>query len=156
MGTTQPSGCRIPPANAGLGARTRARPGAGSQPVPQFATTLANDVANLMAAEMALARAELRDVTDTLKAGVSGMASGIAIAIAGTVALLMSGVHALALVLPLSLSALIVGVTAVALGAGLLTGGPSRLDTGVAPPGTLASLVKVESTAQREANDPRA
>ena len=89
---------------------------------------LANETAILVRQEVALLRAELSEKLARTGQGAGALAGGALIAFSGWLALLASAVLGLSNVVAPWLAALIVGLVVLALGAGLLLFGKSRLD----------------------------
>lgn len=77
--------------------------------VPSLIMQLAEDLSTLVNNEVALAKSEVREAAEEAKAGVMAMAAGAILALAGVFILLLCCVYLLALVVPLWLSAFIVG-----------------------------------------------
>lgn len=80
---------------------------------------LATDIANLVRGEIALARAELEDKGARVISGLVTLFGALLLVYAGTVILLLAGVAALALVIPLWAAFLVIGAVIVALGGAL-------------------------------------
>ena len=106
----------------------------------QLVSDLTRETSELIQREVELARLELSQAVARVQAGVSAMAIGGVFALAGFLVLLAAAVLGLDIVLQTPwLSALIVGGVAVALGAGLLIAGKSRM-TRLTPERSLRSL----------------
>jgi hypothetical protein len=89
------------------------------RPLGELFAELARETGTLVRQEVDLARTEM---TSKLKVAVKDVAMvgvGAALALAGGLALLAAAILALAMVLPLWLSALIVGAVVIAIGAGI-------------------------------------
>lgn len=104
-----------------------ARPKSGRS-VAALLSDLASETAMLVHQEIALFKAELREKLARLGQGVGALAAGGLVAFSGWLALLAAAVLSLSNLVEPWLAALIVGVVVLALGAGLLFFGKSRLD----------------------------
>jgi drug/metabolite transporter (DMT)-like permease len=104
-----------------------ARPKSGRS-VAALLSDLASETAMLVRQEIALLKAELREKLARLGQGVGALAAGGLVAFSGWLALLAAAVLSLSNLVEPWLAALIVGVVVLALGAGLLFFGKSRLD----------------------------
>jgi hypothetical protein len=104
-----------------------ARPKSGRS-VAALLSDLASETAMLVRQEIALFKAELRQKLARLGQGVGALAAGGLVAFSGWLALLAAAVLSLSNLVEPWLAALIVGVVVLALGAGLLFFGKSRLD----------------------------
>jgi hypothetical protein len=104
-----------------------ARPKSGRS-VAALLSDLASETAMLVRQEIALFKAELREKLARLGQGVGALAAGGLVAFSGWLALLAAAVLSLSNLVEPWLAALIVGVVVLALGAGLLFFGKSRLD----------------------------
>jgi hypothetical protein len=96
--------------------------------VAALLSDLASETAMLVRQEIALFKAELREKLARLGQGVGALAAGGLVAFSGWLALLAAAVLGLSNLVEPWLAALIVGVVGLALGAGLLFFGKSRLD----------------------------
>ncbi len=88
---------------------------------------LGDEASTFIRHEIALARAEIRDQVKIAKASSVSMGVGAGLAIGGTLALLCFAIALLALVMPVWLSALIVAVACLGIGAALLATGAKKL-----------------------------
>ena len=111
--------------------RFGADPAAGrrsERPVAALLSDLTNETSALIRQEVALLKAELSEKLSRTGQGAGALAAGGLIAFSGWLVLLAAAVLGLANVVAPWLAALIVGLVVVALGAGLLFVGKSRLD----------------------------
>ena len=113
--------------------------------LPTLFADLTRDIVDLLRKEVALGRAELAQKVSHAQSGVSSVAIGAAIAMAGTVILLLAAVNGLAMVLPPDLAPwlapLIVGGVVVLIGYLMLKSGQSNLKAeNLVPQRTLNSL----------------
>lgn len=117
-------------------------PGSRSgRPVTALLFELANETGTLVSQEIALFKAELQQKAARAGIGAGALAAGGMIAFSGWLALLAAAIIGLSYALPPWLSALIIGVVVVGLGAGLLLYGKSRLNAdALVPSRTLNSL----------------
>jgi hypothetical protein len=114
------------------------RPG---RPVTALLSDLANETGTLVSQEIALFKAELQQKLARAGIGAGALAAGGMIAFSGWLALLAAAILGLSNVLAPWLSALIIGILVVALGAGLLLYGKTRLNAdALVPRRTLNSL----------------
>jgi hypothetical protein len=88
---------------------------------------LSNEATTFIRHEVALARAEIRDQIKVAKASSVSMGVGVGLAIGGTLALLCFAIALLDLVMPLWLSALIIAVVCLGIGAAMLAAGAKKL-----------------------------
>ncbi len=110
-------------------------------PVAALLADLAGETSTLVRQEIALFKAELSEKLTRTGIGAASLAAGGVIAFSGWFALLAAAILGLSLVLAPWLSALIVGVIVIALGAGLAWFGKSRLKAdALVPHRTLNSL----------------
>jgi len=96
--------------------------------VAALLSDLASETATLVRQEIALFKAELREKLARVGQGVGAIAAGGLVAFSGWLVLLAAAVLGLSNVVEPWLAALIVGFVTLALGAGLLFFGKSRLD----------------------------
>jgi hypothetical protein len=116
----------------------RARSG---RPLAALLSDLAGETSTLVRQEIALFKAELNEKLGRMGVGAGALAAGGVIAFSGWLALLAAAILGLSHVLAPWLSALIIGVLVIALGAGLALFGKSRLNAdGLVPRRTLNSL----------------
>jgi hypothetical protein len=107
---------------------------------------LASETGMLLRQEIALLKAELQEKFGRLGQGAGALAAGALIAFSGWLALIAAAVLGLSYVVQPWLAALIVGLVVLALGAGLLLFGRSRLGTdALVPRRTLNSLREDEA-----------
>jgi hypothetical protein len=111
-----------------LGPDPMAEPHRSERSVAALLSDLANETALLVRQEVALLRAELSEKLARTGQGAGALAAGALIAFSGWLALLAAAVLGLSNVVAPWLAALIVGLVVLALGAGLLLFGKSRLD----------------------------
>lgn len=120
--------------------------GSRARPVAALLSDLASETGTLVRQEIALFKAELHEKVARLGQGAGALAAGGLIAFSGWLALLAAAVLGLSKVVAPWLAALIVGLLVLALGAGLLFFGRSRLDSGaLVPRRTLNSLREDEA-----------
>jgi tetrahydromethanopterin S-methyltransferase subunit E len=96
--------------------------------VAALLSDLASEAAMLVRQEVALVKAELDEKFARLGQGIGALAAGGLIAFSGWLALVTAAVLGLSQIVEPWLAALIIGVVVLALGAGLLLFGKSRLD----------------------------
>jgi hypothetical protein len=119
-------------------AAPRSPPG---RPVSALLSDLAIETSTLFRQEIALLKAELQEKLGHLGGGVGALAAGGVIAFSGWLALLAAAVLGLSYVVAPWLAALIVGLVVLAIGAGLLLFGKSRINAdALVPDRTLNSL----------------
>lgn len=131
---------------------SRARPDPGTpraqsaRPVAALLSDLASETGQLVQQELALFKAEMQEKLGRLGQGAGALAAGGLIAFSGWLALVAAAILGLSYVLAPWLAALIVGLVVIALGAGLLFFGKSRLDAdALVPRRTLNSLREDEA-----------
>lgn len=95
--------------------------------VTQLFSKLSREYTDLLRHEIALAKAEMSEKISRAESGLVLLVAGGLVAFAGVVVLLGAAVTALALVLPLWMSALIVGGAVVVIGLGMLQKGRSDI-----------------------------
>jgi Putative Actinobacterial Holin-X, holin superfamily III len=111
------------------------------RPVAALLSDLAGETSTLVRQEIALFKAELSEKLTRTGVGAGALAAGGVIAFSGWLALLAAAILGLSQVLAPWLSALIVAVVVIALGAGLALFGKSRLKAdALVPHRTLNSL----------------
>ena len=116
----------------------RSRPG---RPVSALLSDLALETSTLLRQEIALFKAELQEKLGRLGGGVGALVAGGVVAFSGWLVLLAAAVLGLSYVVAPWLAALIVGLIVLAIGAGLLLFGKSRINTdALVPDRTLNSL----------------
>jgi hypothetical protein len=121
----------------------RARSG---RPVAALLSDLAGETSTLVRQEIALFKAELNEKLAQIGLGAGAIAAGGVIAFSGWLALVAAAILGLSLVLAPWLSALIIGVVVIAVGAGLALFGKSRLKAdALVPRRTLNSLREDEA-----------
>lgn len=104
---------------------------------------LAHEVPSLLTKEIALAKSEARETMRVTKAGVAAVATGGAVAMAGLIVLMFAAVYALAEVMALWLSALIVGVVVMLVGYMMVQAGKKKFESeSLRPDRTINSLHK--------------
>jgi hypothetical protein len=111
-----------------LGPNPADEPARSERSVAALLSDLANETALLVRQEVALFKAELSEKLARTGQGAGALAAGGLIAFSGWLALLAAAVLGLSNVVAPWLAALIVGLVVLALGAGLLLFGKSRLD----------------------------
>jgi Putative Actinobacterial Holin-X, holin superfamily III len=117
-----------------------------ARPVAALLSDLAGDTSTLVRQEIALFKAELSEKLTRMGVGAGAVAAGGVIAFSGWLVLLAAAILGLSHVLPPWLSALIIGVVVIALGAGLALFGKSRLNAdALVPHRTLNSLREDEA-----------
>jgi hypothetical protein len=116
------------------------------RPVAALLSDLAGETSTLVRQEIALLKAELSGKLTRMGVGAAALAAGAVIAFSGWLALLAAAILGLSHVLAPWLSALIIGVVVIALGAGLALFGKSRLKAdALVPHRTLNSLREDEA-----------
>ncbi|HEN8798395.1 MULTISPECIES: phage holin family protein [unclassified Pseudomonas] len=112
---------------------------------------LMREVPDLFTKELALAKAELQQNLNALKAGTAAVAAGAIVVLAGFVILLLAAVYALALVLQPWLAALIVGAVTVVIGFIMLQAGKKQFQpTHLAPDRALHAMQQDKETLKRK------
>jgi Putative Actinobacterial Holin-X, holin superfamily III len=116
------------------------------RPVAALLSDLAGETSTLVRQEIALFKAELNEKLAQIGLGAGALAAGGVIAFSAWLALLAAAILGLSHVLAPWLSALIVGVLVLAIGAGLALFGKSRLNAdALVPRRTLNSLREDEA-----------
>src|ERR1700736_5720681 len=116
------------------------------RPVAALLSDLAGETSTLVRQEIALLKAELSESLARIGLGAGALAAGGVIAFSGWLALVAAAILGLSYVLAPWLSALIIGIVVIALGAGLALFGKSRLKAGaLVPRRTLNSLREDEA-----------
>jgi hypothetical protein len=116
------------------------------RPIAALLCDLAGETSTLVRQEIALFKAELSEKLTRMGVGAAALAAGGVIAFSGWLALLAAAILGLSHVLAPWLSALIIGVLVLALGAGLALFGKSRLNAdALVPHRTLNSLREDEA-----------
>jgi hypothetical protein len=127
--------------NGRLGPDVEEPRGRFGRPVTALLADLAGETSTLVRQEIALFKAELSEKLTRTGVGAGALAAGGVIAFSGWLALLAAAILGLSNVLSPWLSALIIGVIVIALGAGLALFGKSRLKAdALVPQRTLNSL----------------
>jgi hypothetical protein len=116
------------------------------RPVTALLSDLAGETSTLVRQEIALFKAELNEKLGRMGVGAGALAAGAVITFSGWLALVAAAILGLSHVLAPWLSALIVGILVIALGAGLALFGKSRLKAdALVPHRTLNSLREDEA-----------
>jgi hypothetical protein len=116
------------------------------RPVAALLSDLAGETSTLVRQEIALLKAELSESLARIGLGAGALAAGGVIAFSGWLALVAAAILGLSYVLAPWLSALIIGIVVIALGAGLALFGKSRLKAdALVPRRTLNSLREDEA-----------
>lgn len=111
---------------------------------------VAEDLPTLLSKEIALAKAELREAADQVKAGLGGLAGGAGLMLAGLFFILLSAVYALGLVVPAWAAALIVGVTVLVVGYAMVKAGQKKVEPkAFVPERTIDSVEKDKDMTKR-------
>ncbi len=132
--------------NSRLGPDINEPRGRFGRPVAALLSDLAGETSTLVRQEIALFKAELSEKLTRMGVGAAAVAAGGLIAFSGWLALLAAAILGLSHVLAPWLSALIIGVVVIALGAGLALFGKSRLNAdALVPRRTLNSLREDEA-----------
>ena len=132
-------------------ARTEGAAIDGGRSVPDLLHQLLVDVAMLFRKELALAASEIRSSVDDAKTGVGSMITGGAVLYAGFTFLLGAAMFGLSTVLPLWLSALIIGAIAVVIGLIMVQVGKRKLEpTSFTPDRAMDSLRKDKDAIRRQ------
>jgi len=112
---------------------------------------LSRQTSTLIRQEVALAKAEVKEKGKEAGKDIGMMAAGGALAYAGLLALIAAIIIALANVIAWWLSALIVGIVVVAIGALMIQRGMSALkESGVAPEQTIETLKEDKEWARKQ------
>ena len=129
-----------------LGPEVSAPRARSDRSVAALLSDLATETGMLVRQEIALLRAELSEKLGRLGLGAGAIAAGGLVAFSGWLVLLAAAVLGLSNLVAPWLAALIVGVVVLAIGAGLLFFGKSRLDSeALVPRRTLNSLREDEA-----------
>jgi len=116
------------------------------RPVAALLSDLAGETSTLVRQEIALFKAELNEKLVRAGVGAGAIAAGGVMAFSGWLALVAAAIIGLSYVVAPWLSALIIGVVVIGLGAGLALFGKSRLKAGaLVPRRTLNSLREDEA-----------
>jgi hypothetical protein len=127
--------------DSGLGPDLDAPGPRSARPMAALVSDLANETGTLVSQEIALFKAELQQKLTRAGIGAGALAAGGMIAFSGWLALIAAAILGLSQVLAAWLSALIISILVIALGAGLLLYGKSRLKAdALVPHRTLNSL----------------
>jgi Putative Actinobacterial Holin-X, holin superfamily III len=121
------------------------------EPLGELVARLSGDAALLARQEVALAKQELKDKVDVVKAEALGVGSGLVLAHAGTMALVAAIVIALAEVLPAWAAALATALALLGLSAVLLLRAKTRLSRLEILPQTAVDNVQRDISAVQEA-----
>lgn len=123
---------------------------AGSGSITGLLRQLTQEVTSLFTKEVALAKAEASESLQTAKRGVAAIATGAAVLMAGLILLMFAVVWALATVIALWLSALIVGGVAAIIGFVMMQGGKKQLEPdALRPDRTINQLQKDQAAVTR-------
>ena len=113
---------------------------------------LSQDVSRLVRAEVKLAKTEMTEKASKTGKDVGTVVAGGMLAYAGLLAVIAAIIAGLALFIPLWLSALIVGVIVIAIGAFIVKAGLDRLkQQNIAPEQTIQSLKENVEWAKQQA-----
>ncbi len=124
---------------------------APERPIGEMFQELAQDARNLINLEIELAKAELSEKASQTGRAVGFMAGGGFVIYAGFLAIMFAAIVALAYLVPLWLSALIVGVVVALIGYGVLRKGMSDLKaTNLAPNQTMQTLKEDKEWVQNQ------
>lgn len=122
----------------------------GSESITDLIRNLASDLSTLLGKEMQLAKSEIRETVSEVQTAVGAIATGTAIAMAGLVVLLMSGVYGLSNVVDPWLAALIVGAAALLIGYVMVHSAKEKASaSSIVPDRTLDSAKKDVDTLER-------
>ncbi len=125
-------------------------PGSSPESISDLIRNLATDLSALFGREVALAKSEMRESVSEVKTAVGALATGVAIAMAGLVVLLMSGVYGLGNLVAPWLAALIVGAVALLVGFLMVRSAKETMSTSIVlPERTLDSAKKDKEALQR-------
>lgn len=119
--------------------------------LPNLVRGLAHDVSTLFTKEASLARAEIREAVSDVKKGATSLIAGAGLAVAGFLIVLMSAVYGLGLVVELWLAALIVGISALLIGFGLIKGAQKKMEPSAFKPERTMDSMRKDREATREA-----
>lgn len=112
---------------------------------------IANETSALLRSEVQLAKTEISERISQLESGAVLLAAGGIVAFSGFLILLLAAVFALANVVEPWLSALIIGIIVVAVGAAMLAKGRNNMkSTNLAPNRTIRSVEKDADLARSE------
>lgn len=124
-----------------LGPELSARRARTDRSVAGLLSDLANETGTLLRQEIALFKAEIGEKLGSLGMGAGAIAAGGLVAFSGWLALIAAAILGLSNALAPWLAALIVGIVVIAIGAGLLFFGKSRLNADtLVPRRTMNSL----------------
>lgn len=123
------------------------------KPLASLFSDLSHNVVDLVRQEIALAKAEVSQKITTAQGGITEIAIGAAILLAGLFIILQAIVNAVAMLLPPNLAPwlapLIVGVVIALIGYGMLKAGSSKLQPdNLLPHRTMDSLKRDKAVAQ--------
>lgn len=112
---------------------------------------LLREVPELFTQELALAKAELQQNLNALKAGTAAVAAGAIVLLAGFIIVLLAAVYALAMVVEPWLAALVVGAVTMVIGFIMLQAGKKQFEPGhLTPDRTLHALQQDKETLKRK------
>jgi fatty acid desaturase len=112
---------------------------------------LTREVTELMSKELALAKAEIQQSLNTLKAGTAAVAGGAIFLLAGLIILLMAAVYGLGTVVDLWVAALIVGAITLIIGFVMVQSGKKQFEPShFAPDKTLHAMRQDKEFAKRK------
>jgi len=121
------------------------------RPLAALLSDLANETGTLVRQEIALFKAETSEKLGRLGVGAGALAAGGLVAFSGWLALIAAAILGLAHIVAPWLAALIVGIVVIAIGAGLLIFGKSRLAAdALVPRRTLNSLRQDEEWIRKQ------
>ncbi len=130
-------------ANSGDDVSSAHHPAVDASSATGLLRQLAHEVPTLLAAELALLKAEAQSALRTTQAGVGAVATGGAVMLAGLLFVLLAAVYALSTVVAPWLAALIVGVVALLVGWGMVKAGKHKFDAdALRPDRTIDNLNK--------------
>jgi uncharacterized membrane protein YqjE len=143
----------VPPPPPPFGETAGERLKSETEGLGSLVSGVVSDLQELVRGEIALARTEIKEDAQAAGKAVGAMAAGGVLALVGFVFLMLAATYALALVLPLWASALIVAVFLLIVGAVAALWGKKQLDSAnLGPDQTIESLKEDSEWAKRQIN----
>lgn len=141
----------VPPGPPPLGGAAGERLKSETEGIAALLAGVVRDLQELVRAEIALAKTEMKEDAQSAGKAVGAMVAGGLVGLVGFVFLMGAAMWALALVLPLWASALVVGVVLAAVAAALALWGKKELAAAnMAPERTIETLKEDQAWARRQ------
>lgn len=122
----------------------------GGESIADLIRSLATNLSSLFGKEIQLAKSEARESISEVQTAAAALATGVAVAMAGLVVLLMSAVYGLSNVLDPWLAALVIGASALLVGYLMVASAKKKMSAGsVMPERTMDSIQKDAETLKR-------